>query len=150
MKTGKIGVPFPRKGVDIDTLLVTGHKLRFYRVDERLTLDLDGAKRPLDGSASAFYFTHYFGFPKSLTPIRQSCKRPKVSIWRPLEKWILSVTGVARRTLNRRCEDTISSGVRVRIPGWRNHLSELPIHQGLSSSDMDRVADSVLRVTGQD
>ncbi len=32
------------------------------------------------------------------------------------------------------------------VSRWRRHLLELPIHQGLNESDVDRVADSVISI----
>jgi dTDP-4-amino-4,6-dideoxygalactose transaminase len=35
------------------------------------------------------------------------------------------------------------------VASWRRHCLELPIHQGLQSEDIDRLADAVLRVADE-
>ena len=67
-------VPSYYQGVEIDTLLAAGYRLRFYRIDENLNLDLEDVERRLDGDVSALYIIHYFGFPQPLVPILEFCQ----------------------------------------------------------------------------
>jgi dTDP-4-amino-4,6-dideoxygalactose transaminase len=66
-------VPNYHQGVEIDTLLAAGYKLRYYRVDERLEIDMADVQRQLDAQVSALYVTHYFGFPQPVASIRGFC-----------------------------------------------------------------------------
>ena len=66
-------VPNYHQGVEIDTLLAAGHRVRYYRVDARLQIDLRDAARQLDDTVSALYVIHYFGFAQPLTAVREFC-----------------------------------------------------------------------------
>jgi dTDP-4-amino-4,6-dideoxygalactose transaminase len=66
-------VPSYHQGVEIDTLLAAGYRLRYYRVDQRLGLDFADLERRLDKDVSALHVIHYFGFAQPLEPIRRFC-----------------------------------------------------------------------------
>jgi perosamine synthetase len=68
-------VPSYFHGVEIDTLLAAGHALRFYRVTDDFSVDLDHVETLVDGDVSALFVIHYFGFPQRLTSIRDFCDR---------------------------------------------------------------------------
>jgi dTDP-4-amino-4,6-dideoxygalactose transaminase len=67
-------VPSYHQGVEIDALLAAGYRLRYYRLDRRLSIDLEDAEQRLDGTVSALYVIHYFGFAQPLEPIRRFCE----------------------------------------------------------------------------
>ena len=67
-------VPAYHQGVEVDTLLAAGYQVRYYRVDERLLVDLEDLERRLDRTVSALYVIHYFGFPQPLAPIWHFCE----------------------------------------------------------------------------
>lgn len=67
-------VPCYHQGVEIETLLVAGYRVRHYRVDTRLSVDLKDAEQRLDRTVSAPYVIHYFGFPQPLELIRRFCE----------------------------------------------------------------------------
>jgi dTDP-4-amino-4,6-dideoxygalactose transaminase len=67
-------VPAYHQGVEIDTLLAAGHRLRYYRVTEHLLADLEDIERQLDLTVSALYVIHYFGFPQPLGGVRRLCE----------------------------------------------------------------------------
>jgi len=67
-------VPAYHQGVEIETLLVAGYKLSYYRLDERLGLDFADLERRLDKDVSALHVIHYFGFAQPLEPIRRFCE----------------------------------------------------------------------------
>ena len=73
-------VPNYHQGVEIDTLLAAGYKVRYYRVDERLEADLRDAQRRVDATVSALYITHYFGFPQPLPAIRDFCQAHRLKL----------------------------------------------------------------------
>ena len=66
-------VPNYHQGVEIDALLAAGYRLRYYRVSERLEIDMADVERRLDAQVSALYVIHYFGFPQPLARLRAFC-----------------------------------------------------------------------------
>ena len=67
-------VPSYHQGVEIDALLAAGYRLRYYRLDRQLSIDLTDAEQRLDETVSALYVIHYFGFAQPLEPIRRFCQ----------------------------------------------------------------------------
>ncbi len=67
-------VPSYHQGVEIETLLVAGYRLRYYRVDQHLSIDLRDVEQRLDETVSALYVIHYFGFAQPLEPLRRFCE----------------------------------------------------------------------------
>jgi perosamine synthetase len=67
-------VPSYHQGVEIDALLAAGCRLRYYRLDRQLSIDLQDAAERLDETVSALYLIHYFGFAQPLEPIRRFCE----------------------------------------------------------------------------
>jgi perosamine synthetase len=68
------------EGVELETLLTNGFKLRFYRLNDRFTVDLDDAEQKLDSAVSALYMIHYFGFPQPLEPIKRFCEKHSLKL----------------------------------------------------------------------
>lgn len=66
-------VPAYHEGIELDALLAAGHRVRHYRVDQELRVDLADVERRLDASVSALYVIHYFGLPQSLAVLRDFC-----------------------------------------------------------------------------
>jgi dTDP-4-amino-4,6-dideoxygalactose transaminase len=73
-------VPAYHQGVEIDTLLAAGYNVRYYRVTERLLIDLHDVARRLDHSVSALYVIHYFGFAQPLEDIRRFCEAHRLRL----------------------------------------------------------------------
>lgn len=73
-------VPSYFQGVEIDTLLAAGFKLRFYRLENDLSVNLSDVKQRLDADVSAFYIIHYFGFPQPLIPIQKICEENNLKL----------------------------------------------------------------------
>lgn len=73
-------VPNYHQGVEIDTLLAAGHQLRYYRVDERLEIDLRDVERQMDHRVSALYVIHYFGFSQPVTAVRAFCDEHRLTL----------------------------------------------------------------------
>jgi len=67
-------VPSYHQGVELDTLLAAGYRLRYYRLDESLSIDFRDAERRLDTTVSALYVIHYFGFPQPIAAAREFCE----------------------------------------------------------------------------
>jgi dTDP-4-amino-4,6-dideoxygalactose transaminase len=66
-------VPAYHQGVEIETLLAAGYRLRYYRLDEQLRIDFADLEHRLDKTVSALHVIHYFGFAQPLEPIRRFC-----------------------------------------------------------------------------
>jgi dTDP-4-amino-4,6-dideoxygalactose transaminase len=66
--------------MEIDTLLAAGFKLRFYRIEDNLTVNLSDIKQRIDGDVSALYIIHYFGFPQPLIPIQKICNENNLKL----------------------------------------------------------------------
>ena len=73
-------VPAYHQGVEIETLLVAGYRLRYYRVDEHLGIDFDDLERLLDKTVTALHVIHYFGFAQPLDPIRRFCDAHRLKL----------------------------------------------------------------------
>ncbi len=83
-------VPNYHQGVEIDALLAAGHRLRYYRLDEQLYIDLADVERRLDETVSALYVIHYFGFAQPLEPLRGFCEAHRLKL---IEDCALSLFG---------------------------------------------------------
>lgn len=66
-------VPAYHEGVELDALLAAGCRVRHYRVDEGLRVDLADVQRRFDATVQALYVIHYFGFPQPLPKLRAFC-----------------------------------------------------------------------------
>jgi len=66
-------VPAYHEGIELDALLAAGYRVRHYRVDGDLSIDLADVERRLDPSVAALYVIHYFGFPQPLPVLRAFC-----------------------------------------------------------------------------
>ena len=73
-------VPCYHQGIEIDTLLAAGYRVRYYRVNEQLYVDLADVERRLDDTVSAVYVTHYFGFPQPLELIGRLCEARRLKL----------------------------------------------------------------------
>ena len=73
-------VPAYHQGVEIETLLVAGYQLRYYRLDEHLGIDFADLERRLDKTVSALHVIHYFGFAQPLDPIRRFCEANRLKL----------------------------------------------------------------------
>lgn len=73
-------VPAYHQGVEIDTLLAAGYRVRYYRVTEGLLVDLADVERRLDRAVSALYVIHYFGFAQPLEAIRRFCDAQRLRL----------------------------------------------------------------------
>ena len=66
-------VPSYHEGIELDALIAAGYRLRHYRVDPDLNIDLADVERRLDPSVGALYVIHYFGLPQPLKILRAFC-----------------------------------------------------------------------------
>jgi dTDP-4-amino-4,6-dideoxygalactose transaminase len=73
-------VPAYHQGVEIDALLAAGYRLRYYRLNERLAIDLADVERRLDETVSTLYVIHYFGFAQPLALIRGFCEAHRLRL----------------------------------------------------------------------
>lgn len=68
------------EGAEINTLLASGFKLRFYHVDRNFHAALEDIEKRLDDDISALYVIHYFGIPQRLAPILALCRRHGIAL----------------------------------------------------------------------
>jgi dTDP-4-amino-4,6-dideoxygalactose transaminase len=73
-------VPAYHQGVEIDTLLAAGYRVRHYRVTDRLLVDLEDVAGRLDSTVSALYVIHYFGFAQPLAGIQRFCEAHRLHL----------------------------------------------------------------------
>ena len=73
-------VPAYFQGTEIDTLLRSGYRLKFYRVKETFEIDLDDAKSKLTPKTEALYVIHYFGLPQPLTALTRFCAEHRLKL----------------------------------------------------------------------
>lgn len=152
--------------VEIDTLLAAGFKLKFYRVREDFTVDLDDAEQRLGDDVSALYIIHYFGFPQPLVRVREFCDRHGLAL---LEDCALSLFSRDERNWLGTEGDLALYSVYKTLPlphgGFlvtknekaRGQLKTAPfkstflqtkdlVYQNMRASGWDRLENSLLRV----
>src|SRR5262245_1679183 len=56
-------MPSYHHGVEVETLMDAGAKLKFYRVGRRMEVDLDDVQRRIGPQTAALHLTHFVGFP---------------------------------------------------------------------------------------
>ena len=66
----EILMPAYHHGVELQTLLAKGMKLRYYRVDRQMRADLDDLRRNLRPETRALYVIHYLGIPQPIEAMR--------------------------------------------------------------------------------
>ena len=64
-------MPAYHHGVELQTLLAKGLKLRYYRVDEHMQADLDDLRGNLRPETRALYVIHYLGYPQPIETMRR-------------------------------------------------------------------------------
>jgi len=64
----EILVPSYHHGVEVEAFLDAGARLRFYRVDRRMDVDLEDVERQITPATKALHITHFVGFPG---PVRE-------------------------------------------------------------------------------
>jgi len=65
---GEVLVPAYHHGVEIESILDAGARVRFYRIGGRFEVDLDDVERKITSRTTALYLTHFAGFPG---PVRE-------------------------------------------------------------------------------
>ena len=73
-------VPAYFQGTEIDTLLRTGYRLKFYRVKGNFEVDLEDAATKFNQHTEALYIIHYFGLPQPLDAIVRFCGEHKIKL----------------------------------------------------------------------
>jgi len=65
---GEVLVPSYHHGVEVEALIDAGARVKFYRIGQRLEVDLQDVERKISPKTTALYLTHFAGFPG---PIRE-------------------------------------------------------------------------------
>jgi hypothetical protein len=71
LAAGRVALlPAYHHGVEVEAVRAAGARVRFYRVDENLEVDLDDlARRALDPDVGLIYLTHYLGFAQPIAEV---------------------------------------------------------------------------------
>ena len=72
---GEVLVPSYHHGVEIESLVDAGARVRFYRVGARFEVDLDDVRRKINAKTTALYLTHFVGFPGPAREMKQLADR---------------------------------------------------------------------------
>jgi len=64
----EILMPSYHHGVEVETFMDAGARLRFYRIGRRMEVDLDDVERKITNQTAALHLTHFVGFPG---PVRE-------------------------------------------------------------------------------
>lgn len=151
-------VPAYHQGVEIETLLVAGHRLRYYRLDDHLRIDFADLESRLDKSVSALYVIHYFGFAQPLEPIRRFCEAHRLKLiedcalslfTRDQETWVGSVGDLALYSVYKALPVPHGGFLVTRESRSQNGLRPAPwrstamqtldlLHSGLEASERGR------------
>lgn len=155
-------VPAYHQGVEIETLLVAGYQLRYYRMDERLGIDFADLERKVDRSVSALHVIHYFGFAQPLEPIRRFCEAHRLKLiedcalslfTRDNDTWVGSVGDLALFSVYKTLPvphggflvtKAVRSGNGLRRAPWRSTAIQTfdLVNFGLQSSGWGRRVES--------
>src|SRR5436190_1005797 len=60
---GEVLVPSYHHGVEVEALIDAGAQVKFYRIGEKLEVDLQDVERKIRPRTTALYLTHFAGFP---------------------------------------------------------------------------------------
>jgi len=62
-------MPAYHHGIEVETLLNKGLKLKYYRIDDQMRIDFEHLESLISPEISALYVIHYIGFPQDLKRI---------------------------------------------------------------------------------
>ena len=72
LKAGdEILMPGYHHGVELETLIAKGMRVRCYRVDREMRIDMDDLRAKLRKETRALYITHYLGYPQPATELKR-------------------------------------------------------------------------------
>lgn len=67
-------VPTYNCGVEIRSILLAGYKVKFYRPDDNLLIDIEQVRPLVSPEIRALMIIHYFGFPQPVAEIKEFCR----------------------------------------------------------------------------
>jgi len=67
-------------GVEVDTVLWSGAKVVFYRIDRKAAIDWKDVYRKITSKTRVLYITHFFGWQHSLKEITDFCRKRGIYI----------------------------------------------------------------------
>ena len=73
-------VPSYHCGVEIEAVSMAGAQLRYYDVQEDLTIDVSDLKNRIDAGTRAILLIHYFGFPQPVEEIKAICSTSNIML----------------------------------------------------------------------
>ena len=66
-------IPSYNCGAEVDPVVKWGAKVKLYRVDSKLLIDINDLRAKINQNTKAVMITHYFGFPQPVDIIRKIC-----------------------------------------------------------------------------
>jgi dTDP-4-amino-4,6-dideoxygalactose transaminase len=80
-------------GVEVDTLLAAGVKLRFYPVDANMKVNVEDVKSLTTAQTRAIYLIHYLGFPGPVEELSEFCRQRELPLIEDCALALLSQLG---------------------------------------------------------
>jgi perosamine synthetase len=71
----EILMPSYHHGVEVEALMAAGARLRFYRVDRKMNVDLADVERRIGPETAALHLTHFVGFPGPIREMKAIAER---------------------------------------------------------------------------
>jgi perosamine synthetase len=76
--TDNILVPSYHCGVEIESVLLAGAEIRYYKINNNMEVDITDLIHNIDTNTKAVLITHYFGFPQSIDKLRTICQEKRL------------------------------------------------------------------------
>lgn len=92
----EILMPAYNCGTEVDPLLHAAVSVVLYRVDQSGRIDVADIRRRVKKKTKAVYVTHYFGFPQSLTELKQFCREKNLYLIEDCALSLFSSDGATR------------------------------------------------------
>jgi perosamine synthetase len=72
---GEVLVPSYHHGVEIESLLDAGARVKFYRIGGKFDVDLEDVESKISSSTTALYLTHFAGFPGPVRAMKRLAEK---------------------------------------------------------------------------
>ena len=73
-------LPSYNQGVEVETILRRGFKIRYYRVDAEMRIDLNHVRGQIGPGVAALYVIHYLGFPLPIESLREIAREHGIKL----------------------------------------------------------------------
>jgi dTDP-4-amino-4,6-dideoxygalactose transaminase len=90
---GEVLLPAYHHGVEVEAYRDAGARLAFYRVDERMAVDLEDVERRIGPATRALHLTHFLGIPGPARAMREIADRRGILLIEDCAHALLSLDG---------------------------------------------------------